>query len=92
LLQTFGLLLDQLAALINREDEFLTQFLHINDTAYTFADHMRLENYFRRQASRGVVLSSMTMKLVRGAMDLIFGFLPTDLKSWLDDALAKDGM
>ena len=30
------------------------------------------------------------MKLVRGAMDLIFGFLPTELKAFIDAALAKD--
>jgi hypothetical protein len=29
---------------------------------------------------------------VRGAMDLIFGFLPLEVKSWIDNALAKDSM
>lgn len=53
---------------------------------------MGLDNYFRRQAARTAGLAQATIKLVRGAMDLIFGFLPTELKAWLDNALAKDSM
>ncbi|KAJ3989555.1 exocyst complex component Sec3-domain-containing protein [Lentinula detonsa] len=84
--------LEQIAPLIYHEDEFLTDFLQINDAALTYADYMNLDNYFRRQATRSNGLSSSTMKLLRGAMDLIFGFLPAELKSWLDSALAKDSM
>jgi hypothetical protein len=64
----------------------------ISDDAYFFADYMGLDNYFRRQAARGKGLSQPTVKLVRGAMDLIFGFFPTELKAWLDGALAQDSM
>lgn len=78
--------------MIYREDEFIADFLQINDAALTFADYMNLDNYFRRQASRSIGLSQPTIKLVRGAMDLIFGFLPDELKTWLDNALAKDSM
>lgn len=53
---------------------------------------MGLDNYFRRQAARAPGMSQSTVKLVRGAMDLIFGFLPAELKVWLDNALAKDSM
>jgi exocyst complex component 1 len=53
---------------------------------------MGLENYFKRQALRSNNLSQATLKLVRGAMDLIFGFLPAEMKSWIDGAVAKDGM
>ena len=53
---------------------------------------MGLDNYFRRQAARTSGLSAQTTKLVRGAMDLIFGFLPLEMKSWIDNALAKDSM
>lgn len=53
---------------------------------------MGLENYFRRQASQVPGLSQSTMKLVRGALDLIFGFLPAEMKAWIDAALAKDNM
>ncbi|KAJ7225687.1 exocyst complex component sec3 subunit [Mycena pura] len=90
--EVFVLILEQIAPLIYREDEFITDFLQINDAALTFADYMDLDNYFRRNASRGAGLSQPTMKLVRGAMDLIFGFLPEELKTWLDSALAKDNM
>lgn len=88
----FGLVLEQLAPLVYREDEFITDFLQINDAALTFADYMGLENYFRRQAARAAGLSQNTMKLVRGALDLIFGFLAAELKTWLDNALARDSM
>ncbi|KAI3622586.1 exocyst protein [Moniliophthora roreri] len=90
--EVFGLILEQIAPLIYQEDEFLTDFLQINDAALTYADYMNLDNYFRRQAARTIGLSSATMKLIRGAMDLIFGFLPAEFKSWLDTALAKDSM
>jgi hypothetical protein len=53
---------------------------------------MGLDNYFRRQAARTFVLSAQTTKLVRGAMDLIFGYLPLEMKSWIDNALVKDNM
>jgi hypothetical protein len=53
---------------------------------------MGLDNYFRRQAARTASLSQSTVKLVRGALDLIFGFLPAELKTWLDNALTKDSM
>ncbi|KAJ4485946.1 exocyst complex component Sec3-domain-containing protein [Lentinula aciculospora] len=90
--EVLALVLEQIAPPIYHEDEFLTDFLQINDAALTFADYMNLDNYFRRQATRSNGLSSSTMKLLRGAMDLIFGFLPAELKSWLDEALAKDSM
>lgn len=90
--QAFSLILEQLSPSIYREDEFITDFLQINDAALTFADYMGLDNYFRRQAARTAGLAQATIKLVRGAMDLIFGFLPTELKAWLDNALAKDSM
>ena len=84
--------LEHLVSLIYHEDDFLTDFLQINDTGLTFADYMGLDNYFRRQAVRSASLSQATMKLVRGALDLIFGFLPAELKSWLDGVLARDKM
>jgi len=66
--------------------------LQINEAGLTFADYMGLDNYFRRQAARTSGLSAQTNKLVRGAMDLIFGFLPLEMKSWIDNALAKDSL
>ncbi|KAG7099041.1 hypothetical protein E1B28_000920 [Marasmius oreades] len=90
--EVLGLVLEQISPLIYKEDEFLTDFLQNNDAALTYADYMNLDSYFRRQATRGPGLSSATLKLIRGALDLIFGFLATELKSWLDLALAKDNM
>lgn len=86
------MVLSQIAPLITHEDDFITDFLQINDAALTFADYMGLDNYFRRQAARSSGISQSTMKLVRGALELIFSFLPAELKSWLDEALAKDKM
>ena len=90
--QAFGLVLEAVAPVVYSEEEFIADFLQINDAALTFADYMGLENYFRRQAARWAGLSQATTKLVRGAMDLIFGFLPMELKAWLDTAIARDSL
>lgn len=86
------MVLEQIASTIYAEEEWISHFLQIDDAAKTYADHMNLENYFRRQASRWAGLSQATTKLVRGAMDLIFGFLPMELKAWLDTAMARDNV
>ena len=86
------MVLEQLAQTIYAEESWIAQFLQMDDAVQTFADHMGLENYFRRQAARFAGLSQATLKLVRGALDLIFGFLPTELKAWLDGAMSKDGL
>lgn len=90
--QAFGHILEQVSPQVYREQDFIADFLQINEVGLTFADYMDLENYFRRQASRSSALSQQTVKLMRGAMDLIFGFLPAELKAWIDAALAKDSM
>ena len=90
--QAFGHILEQVAPQVYREQDFIADFLQINDAALTFADYMGLENYFRRQAARSSGLSQQTAKLVRGALDFIFGFLPMELKTWIDAALAKDSL
>ncbi|KAI0652057.1 exocyst complex component Sec3-domain-containing protein [Trametes meyenii] len=90
--EALSMVLEQLAGTIYAEEEWISRFLQIDDAAQTFADHMVLENYFRRQAARWAGLSQATQKLVRGAMDLIFGFLPMELKAWLDVAMARDSV
>ena len=90
--QAFGKILDQISPLTYSEEEFLSNFLQINEMGDTFADYMNLDSYFRRQASRWVGLSRETQKLLRGAMDLIFSFLPDGLKKWIDDILELDKM
>ena len=84
--------MEQISFQILREEEFIADFLQINEVRLTFADYMGLDNYYRRQAARTSGLSAQTAKLVRGAMDLIFGFLPLEVKSWIDHALTKDSM
>lgn len=94
--EVFSLVLDQIGPLIHQENLFMVDFLQIDllnrDTVPTFADYMGLDHYFRRQAARYNSLSQATLKLVRGAMDLIFGFLPTEMKVWLEKALERDPM
>lgn len=90
--QAFALILENISPQIYREDDFLADFLQINDAGFTFADYANLDNYFRRHAARNIGLGSATLKLVRNAMDLIFGFLANEFKVWVDAALAKDGM
>ncbi|KAF8140415.1 exocyst complex component Sec3-domain-containing protein [Boletus edulis] len=87
-----GYILDQIAPQIYREGDFIADFLQINDAGLTFADYAGLDSYFRRQAARSAGLGQSTAKLVRGAMDLIFGFLLTELKQWVDLAIARDAL
>jgi hypothetical protein len=87
-----GLILEQIAPQVYRERDFIADFLQINEASLTFADYAGLDNYFRRQAARSAGLSQATVKLVRGAMELIFGFLPAELKQWIDSAIAKDAL
>ena len=75
---------------IYREEEFIADFLQINDAGFTFADYMGLDTYFQRQATRSAGVSQNTSKLTRGAPDLIFGFLSGELSSWVDGALQRD--
>jgi hypothetical protein len=37
-------------------------------------------------------ISQGTLKLVRGAMDLIFGYLATSVKVWIDTAAVGDNL
>ncbi|KAI1789802.1 exocyst complex component Sec3-domain-containing protein [Ganoderma leucocontextum] len=90
--EALSMVLDQLARTIYAEEGWIARFLQLDDAAQTFADYMGVENYFRRQAARWAGLSQATTKLVRGAMDLIFGFLPMELKAWLDTAIARDSL
>ena len=80
--------------MVYREETFISSFLHINSEEATFADYMGLESYFRRQAARFAAngMGPGAQKLVRSAMDLIFGFLAPEMKGWIDGALQRDQM
>lgn len=76
------------------EQTFISDFLHINDNNITFADYMDLEPYFRRRAA-GIFTSTTSsgpLREIKGAMDLIFGFVAPELQAFTDDAIGKDRM
>nr|CDI52043.1 related to Exocyst complex component Sec3 [Melanopsichium pennsylvanicum 4] len=76
-----------------REQAFISDFLHINDNNITFADYMDLEPYFRRRAAGMFTISTAgPLREMKGAMDLIFGFVAPELQAFTDDALVKDRM
>ncbi|ELU38817.1 exocyst protein [Rhizoctonia solani AG-1 IA] len=90
--EAFDHALSQVIVQIHAEDAFISRFLHTTDSTLSYADYMNLDNYFKRQASRGLGLSDTTLKLVRGAMDLIFGFLPEEIKSWVEGVSKRDSL
>ncbi|GJJ09890.1 hypothetical protein Clacol_004114 [Clathrus columnatus] len=90
--EALDIILKQIGTQIQFEEQFIADFLHINNVTLTYADYMSLESFFRRQATRNKSLSSSTAKLIRGAMDLIFGSLAGEIKSWIDIALTKDNV
>lgn len=74
------------------EEDFISAFLHLTDTESTFADHMQLDSYFRRQAARHASrgMTSGMMQLVRSMMDLVFGFVDLELKNWVEAASERN--
>ncbi len=79
---------------IATEESFVQAFLHLTDTESTFADHMALESYFRRQAARYAsrAMSNSLVQLARSLMDLMFGFVDGELKNWVEAAVDKNPM
>lgn len=79
---------------IATEESFVQAFLHITDTESTFADHMELESYFRRQAARHATkaMSNSLMQLARSLMDLMFGFVDGELRNWIEAAVERNPM
>ncbi|KAG9118905.1 hypothetical protein FRC07_006334 [Ceratobasidium sp. 392] len=90
--EAFDRALSQVLTHIGAEEAFVADFLHTSDSSLTFADYMNLDSYFKRQAARGLDLGDATIKLVRGAMDLIFGFLPAEVKSWVEGVSKRDSL
>ncbi|KIJ46415.1 hypothetical protein M422DRAFT_140811, partial [Sphaerobolus stellatus SS14] len=90
--EALGIVLGQIGSQIYYEEKFIGDFLHINEATLTFADYMNLDTYFRRQAARSLNISQATSKLLRNAMDLIFGFLSGEIKNWIDVILARDSI
>ncbi|QRW06016.1 Exocyst complex component Sec3 [Ceratobasidium sp. AG-Ba] len=90
--EAFDRVMTQVLNQIHAEETFISDFLHTSDSSLTFADYMNLDSYFKRQAARALGLSDATIKLVRGAMDLIFGFLPLEVKSWVEGVSKRDSL
>lgn len=91
--EAFQRLLSQIMPLVIREQSFIADFLHINDNAVTFADYMDLEPYFRRRAAALFAYStSGPLREIKGALDLIFGFLAPEWQAFTDLALQRDKM
>lgn len=76
------------------EEDFISAFLHLTDTESTFADHMQLDSYFRRQAARHASrgMTPGMVQLVRSMMDLVFGFVDNELKNWVEAASERNPM
>ncbi|KAK4686866.1 exocyst complex component 1, partial [Tremellales sp. Uapishka_1] len=77
---------------IVREEAFVAAFLHITDTESTFADHMELESYFRRQAARYASKGMPTAlnQLARNMLDLMFGYVEVELRQWTEAAVERN--
>ena len=94
--QVFSRAIQEIAPHLVREQGFISDFLNITsvDTSITFADYMMLETFFRRSASAHLAQQAQQGKLrdIKTAMELVFGFLEGELKSWIDDVLQKDPM
>ncbi|KAJ8295628.1 Exocyst complex component 1 [Rhodotorula toruloides] len=88
--------LQQITPHLGREQNFISDFLHINavDASITFADYMMLETFFRRGASNYLAEQAKQGKLkdVRAAMELVFGFFEGELRDWIEGVLQKDSM
>ena len=91
-MQLYQKALSEMINQIITEEDFINTFLHLADTESTFADHMELDSYFRRQAARHAhrSMSPGLTQLVRSMMDLIFGFVDQELKNWVEAAVDRN--
>lgn len=81
--------------LILRESLFISDFLHLNSNGLTFADYMDLETYFRRRAAALFGEEQLGerrggLREMKGAMELIFGFLVGAVGEFIDEVEKKD--
>lgn len=96
--QLLNMMLPQIHAHLTHEQTFLVDFLHIQslDSYISFAEYMRLESFFCRAAMSHLASAANPgtgrFKDVKSAMDLVFGWLEDDVRSWIDFALPKDNL
>lgn len=92
--------LTQLIPHVQREQNFVIDFLHVhsgsedNDGIITYAGYSGLEGYFKRAALNHAQKAILNSKLndILSVMDLIFGFLPGEIKDWIEKMVAMDSM
>ena len=72
---------------IAREQAFLADLLHMNDTNVTFADYMDLEPYFRRRATATNMSGTRDM---RTAIDTVFAAFGSELHGFVAQAVSRD--
>lgn len=89
--EAFQRALSSIIPVVLREQAFIADFLHINDNNITFADYMDIEPYFRRRAANVFGVSAAgPLREMKGALDLIFGFLAPELQAFTDAVMGKD--
>ncbi|PWN19487.1 hypothetical protein BCV69DRAFT_284116 [Microstroma glucosiphilum] len=92
--EAFGHLLFTIIPLLIQETLFLSDFLHLNLNGLTFADYMDLETYFRKRAAALFGEDSKErrggLREMKGAMDLVFGFLVTEVNGFLEEVERRD--
>ncbi|WFD33583.1 hypothetical protein MCUN1_000396 [Malassezia cuniculi] len=74
-------------AAVAREQTFLADLLHMNDTNVTFADYMDLEPYFRRRAA---VTSINGSRDLRTAIETVFAAFSNELHGFVSQAVSRD--
>ncbi|CAO1631790.1 unnamed protein product [Sympodiomycopsis kandeliae] len=92
--EAFHHLLLSVTQLIVHESFFISDFLHLNSNGLTFADYMDLETYFRRRAATvfGEEQGERRggLREMKGAMELLFGFLSGALNNFIEEIDRKD--
>ncbi|KAK0543955.1 hypothetical protein OC845_005868, partial [Tilletia horrida] len=95
--EVFQKILDSLTPLIQGEQAFIGDFLQINNSNVTFADYLDMEPYFRRRAAQlfgfGTSNASQgggSMREMKGALELVFGFLASEWDSLVDHVVHMD--
>ncbi|PWN27166.1 hypothetical protein BDZ90DRAFT_232721 [Jaminaea rosea] len=93
--EAFHHILLSLSPLLIQESLFLSDFLHLNSNGLTFADYMDFEVYFRRRAAAifaeaGGDERKGGLRDMRGALELVFGFLTGQVDGFFDEVGKRD--
>lgn len=79
---------------MQREQEFVSDFLQTRSLGdyITFADFMDLETPYKKGAAAHLAAISARFKDSTAALEMIFAFLPIEIKDWIDWIMTRDGM